>query len=78
VDLASVTIIALVAGAAGGAIGAALVGTVEGMLRRRMAHSARARWIAYSRWVGSGSVMSPEARPHEPFERPDPDDGLRS
>jgi ATP-dependent Clp protease ATP-binding subunit ClpA len=35
VDLGSVAVIALVAGLAGGAIGAALVGTVEGMLRQR-------------------------------------------
>jgi hypothetical protein len=37
VDLGSVAIIALVAGLAGGAIGAALVGTVEAMLRQRIA-----------------------------------------
>jgi ATP-dependent Clp protease ATP-binding subunit ClpA len=35
VDLGSVAVIALVAGVAGGAVGAALVGTVEGMLRQR-------------------------------------------
>ncbi|TME29216.1 MAG: hypothetical protein E6I66_11600, partial [Chloroflexi bacterium] len=34
-DLGSVAVIALVAGLAGGAVGAALVGTVEGMLRQR-------------------------------------------
>ena len=34
-DLGAVTAIALIAGLAGGAMGAALVGTVEGMLRRR-------------------------------------------
>lgn len=33
-DLGSVAVIALIAGLAGGAIGAALVGTVEGILRR--------------------------------------------
>jgi hypothetical protein len=36
VDLGSVAIIAVIAGLAGGAVGAALVGTVEGMLRRAM------------------------------------------
>jgi Clp amino terminal domain, pathogenicity island component len=40
VDLGSVAVIALVAGLAGGAVGAALVGTVEAMLRQR---TARAR-----------------------------------
>jgi len=35
VDLGSVVVIALIAGLAGGAVGAALVGTVEGMLRHR-------------------------------------------
>ena len=34
-DLGSVAVFALVAGLAGGAVGAALVGTVEGMLRQR-------------------------------------------
>jgi len=35
VDLGSVAVIALIAGLAGGAVGAALVGTVEGMMRQR-------------------------------------------
>jgi hypothetical protein len=39
VDLGSVAVIALIAGLAGGAVGAALVGTVEGMLRQRRGHS---------------------------------------
>jgi hypothetical protein len=34
VDLGSVAVVALIAGLAGGAVGAALVGTVEGMLRQ--------------------------------------------
>ncbi|HEY8824471.1 MAG TPA: Clp protease N-terminal domain-containing protein [Candidatus Limnocylindria bacterium] len=34
-DLGSVAVIALIAGLAGGAVGAALVGTVEGMMRQR-------------------------------------------
>jgi hypothetical protein len=37
VDLGAVAIIALIAGLAGGAAAAALVGTVEGMLRQRQA-----------------------------------------
>jgi ATP-dependent Clp protease ATP-binding subunit ClpA len=45
VDLGSVAVIAVVAGLAGGAVGAALVGTVEGMLRQRQ--------------VARGSVTSP-------------------
>lgn len=43
-DLGSVAVIALIAGLAGGAVGAALVGTVEGMLRQRQAHT-------YSGWT---------------------------
>jgi hypothetical protein len=39
VDLGSVAVIALIAGLAGGAVGAALVGTVEGMLRQRQRHA---------------------------------------
>jgi hypothetical protein len=39
VDLGTVAIIALVAGLAGGALGAALVGTVEAILRREIARS---------------------------------------
>lgn len=38
-DLGSVAVIALMAGLAGGAVGAALVGTVEGVLRQRQSHS---------------------------------------
>lgn len=38
-DLGSVAVIALIAGLAGGAVGAALVGTVEGMLWQRQRHS---------------------------------------
>lgn len=36
-ELGSVAVVALIAGLAGGAVGAALVGTVEGMLRQRQA-----------------------------------------
>jgi len=39
VDLGTIAFVALVSGLAGGAAGAALVGTVEGMLRQR--HVAR-------------------------------------
>ena len=45
-DLGSVAIIALVAGVVGGAIGAALVGTVEAMLRRRTTYSDR-QWKSF-------------------------------
>jgi ATP-dependent Clp protease ATP-binding subunit ClpA len=42
VDLGAVVVIGVVAGLAGGAVGAALVGTVEGILRQRQSHSDRA------------------------------------
>lgn len=48
-DLGAVAFIAVVAGLAGGAVGAALVGTVEGMLRQRHSHSDR----AVSHFVGA-------------------------
>jgi hypothetical protein len=41
VDLGTVAIVAVVAGLAGGAMGAALVGTVERMLRQRQTHKDR-------------------------------------
>jgi hypothetical protein len=41
VDLGTVAGVALIAGLAGGAVGAALVGTVEGILRQRQAHADR-------------------------------------
>ena len=40
-DLGTVAIVAVIAGLAGGAVGAALVGTVEGMLRQRQTHRDR-------------------------------------
>jgi len=39
VDLGSVVIVAFIAGLAGGAVGAALVGTVETILRRKIERS---------------------------------------
>lgn len=45
-DLGTVAVVAVVAGLAGGAIGAALVGTVEGMLRQRQ-HRDRGRWVSH-------------------------------
>jgi ATP-dependent Clp protease ATP-binding subunit ClpA len=39
VELGTVALVALIAGLAGGAVGAALVGTVEGVLRQRAAYS---------------------------------------
>lgn len=42
-DLGTVAIVALVAGLAGGAVGAALVGTVEAILRQRIARSTADR-----------------------------------
>jgi len=39
VDLGTVAMVALIGGFAGGAVGAALVGTVEAILRRRIERS---------------------------------------
>ena len=39
-DLGTVAIVALIAGLVGGAVGAALVGTIETVLRRRIERSA--------------------------------------
>ncbi|HVD50472.1 MAG TPA: Clp protease N-terminal domain-containing protein [Candidatus Udaeobacter sp.] len=50
-DLGSVAVIALIAGLAGGAVGAAVVGTVEGMLRQRQV--ARGSVTYPGRWVAS-------------------------
>ena len=46
-DLGGVALIAVVAGLAGGAVGAALVGTVEGMLRQRQGHRDRGFGFTY-------------------------------
>jgi hypothetical protein len=43
VDVGTVAIVALMAGAAGGAIGAALVGTIQTMLRRQLERRFPAR-----------------------------------
>jgi len=51
VDIGSVAVIALIAGLAGGAVGAALVGTVEGMLRQRQI--ARGSVTYPGRWIAS-------------------------
>jgi hypothetical protein len=49
VDLSTVAIVALVAGLTGGAVGAALVGTVEAILRREIAKSrANQSWTVRS------------------------------
>src|SRR5204862_4767908 len=51
VDLGSVAIIALIAGIVGGAVGAGVVGTVEGMLRQRQV--ARGSITYGGRWTAS-------------------------
>jgi hypothetical protein len=51
VDLGSVAIIAVIAGLAGGAIGATLVGTVEGMVRRARPDRAWRAMPQYERFV---------------------------
>lgn len=58
-DLAIVAIVALIAGLAGGAVGAALVGTVEAILRQQIARSVPNRaWSAHV-----SSTYSPEQKP---------------
>ena len=56
-DLGSVAVIALVAGLAGGAVGAALVGTVEGMLRQRRVTRGSATYGGG--WVASTRTFKP-------------------
>jgi ATP-dependent Clp protease ATP-binding subunit ClpC len=65
VDLGTAAFIALIAGLAGGAVGGALVGTVEAILRQRMTHSDQARWVTRVGWAGSGAVTSGAARPEQ-------------
>jgi ABC-type taurine transport system substrate-binding protein len=67
VDLGAVALIAVVAGLAGGAVGAALVGTVEGVLRQRQSHSDRG-----SKWVSNVVRMDPP-QPSAAIERLDID-----
>ena len=66
-DLGSVAVVALIAGLAGGAVGAALVGTVEGMLRR--ATPDRAWRVSFER------ARADPAQPHTAmsFRGLDPD-----
>ena len=48
-DLGTVAIVALIAGLAGGAVGAALVGTVEAILRQQIGRSIPNRsWTLHS------------------------------
>jgi ATP-dependent Clp protease ATP-binding subunit ClpA len=55
VDLGSVAVVAVIAGLAGGAMGAALVGTVEGMLRRRQSHTDSGQWSVARRQFHGGA-----------------------
>jgi ATP-dependent Clp protease ATP-binding subunit ClpA len=61
VDLGSVAAIALIAGLAGGAVGAALVGTVEGMLRQRQRRSAGG-WTVSQAHTISLRGLDPDSR----------------
>lgn len=70
-DLGTVGLVALIAGLAGGAVGAALVGTVEGMLRQRAGHSDGG-WRSYSR-VEQVRASPAELRPAVAFGGLDPD-----
>jgi len=54
VDLGSVAVIAFIAGVAGGAVGASLVGTVEGMLRQKQARG----WATYPAQPRFGSIRT--------------------
>ena len=71
-DLGSVAIVALVAGLAGGAIGAALVGTVEAMLRQRTAKGPAPQEPESRSWRGSvhtSHVYTPAQPTHAgPFD----------
>ena len=68
-DLGTIAVIALIGGLAGGAVGAALVGTVEGILRR--AQPGR-EWRFISD-VERAMPTSARPRPAVPFEGLDPD-----
>jgi ATP-dependent Clp protease ATP-binding subunit ClpA len=61
VDLGSVAVIALIAGLAGGVVGAALVGTVEGMLRQRQ-QPAVGRWMVAHAQTISLHGLDPDSR----------------
>ena len=68
-DLGSVAIVALVAGLAGGALGAALVGTVEAMLRQRTARAAPLQLPASRNWIAhSSNVHVAEATHPSPLD----------
>ena len=70
-DLGAVAAVALIAGLAGGALGAALVGTVEGMLRQRHARAGRG-WRFFS--STEPVRMTPaQPRPAAAFSGLDPD-----
>jgi hypothetical protein len=68
VDLGSVAVIALIAGLAGGAVGAALVGTVEGMIRQRQPNRG---WRFAPRY--EAVLQSTKARTMMAFGGLDPD-----
>jgi hypothetical protein len=62
VDLATVAIVALIAGLAGGAVGAALVGTVEAILRRGIARTrANQTWTVRSTHTYMPPRQGPES-----------------
>ena len=60
-DLGSVAIVALIAGVAGGAVGAALVGTVEGLLRQRQARHSTG-WTVSAAHTISLQGLDPDSR----------------
>ena len=65
-DLGSVAIVALIAGVAGGAVGAALVGPVEGLLRQRQV--ARGSVTYPGRWSASTRIYTGTDRAANPFD----------
>ena len=68
-DLGSVAIVALVAGLAGGAVGAALVGTVEAILRQRFARAPSLHLPVSRNWIArSAHVYVPQAAHAGPFD----------
>jgi ATP-dependent Clp protease ATP-binding subunit ClpA len=71
VDLGSVAVVALIAGLAGGVAGAALVGTVEGLLRQRQVRGSATyppQWRASSTRISSSARRFPGDAPFDDFD----------
>jgi hypothetical protein len=73
VDPGSVAVIGLIAGLAGGAVGAALVGTFEAVLRQRGQSDHGSRWVAYAERLAPASETAAQPSPGTLFKGLDPD-----